>query len=270
MPYARRNYRRGGSYTRTPYKRRSTRYVYTVGGTPRARAIANEPVKVAMVENMVRDKEANENRTSICKVPGLVVPDKTLVKLKYTDRVNMGITSPAVIAIQQYSGNSAFDPNYTGVGGQPNGFDQWATFYRKYCIMASKFKVKLIPLGTTAPTSAMEVVVVPVPSTAIPTGASTNINVLRQQKYACWNVFGQGMDLPRCETYMETGKLYGKSKDAIKAEDNFNALTTADPATEWTWILATAPVDGISTTPCYAYIEIVYYAMFYDRIPITD
>lgn len=269
MPYTYRGGKRRGTkrYSSGPY--RKSRYVYGSSGiTARRVALRNRPIQVAQGPNMVEDPEGQANQNTICRVPGITVPDKTLVKLKYVQRVNMSITAAAQVQIQKFSGNSAFDPDYTGVGTQPNGYDQWAAFYSKYCVMASKFKVKLIPTGTTAPTSALEAVVVPVPSTSTPAGAT--IDAIKQQKYACWNVFGQGMDLPRCETYMETGKLYGKSKDAIKAEDNFSALVTADPATEWTWILATTAVDQSSSCPCYAYVEVVYYVMFSDRYPITD
>lgn len=37
-------------------------------------------------------------------------------------------------AKQQFRLNSAFDPDYTGAGTQPYGFDQWATLYNHYVV----------------------------------------------------------------------------------------------------------------------------------------
>jgi hypothetical protein len=43
--------------------------------------------------------------------------------------------------LQQFRGNSCFDPDYTGVGVQPYGWDQIAAIYGRYRVVSSKITV---------------------------------------------------------------------------------------------------------------------------------
>lgn len=42
------------------------------------------------------------------------------------------------LAYHTWRASSPFDPNYSGTGHQPNGFDQWATFYNTYTVLGAK------------------------------------------------------------------------------------------------------------------------------------
>jgi len=47
-----------------------------------------------------------------------------------------------------FRANSLYDPNYTGGGHQPNGFDQLIAAYNHFTVISSKIRVKLKQLGT--------------------------------------------------------------------------------------------------------------------------
>lgn len=71
-----------------------------------------------------------------------VVPHETTVRMRYVDQI---LINPAIDSLATYAfrANSLYDPNYTGVGHQPLGYDQAATLYERYCVVASKITVKL-------------------------------------------------------------------------------------------------------------------------------
>lgn len=82
---------------------------------------------------------AKKSRTAykVATVPRpLVTPNGIVVTMPYVDcRVlSSGITN---FTYHIYRGASLFDPDFTGVGHQPLGHDQWATLYQRYRVLSS-------------------------------------------------------------------------------------------------------------------------------------
>lgn len=68
-----------------------------------------------------------------------------VVTLKFAREftLNPGIGGASVEYV--FRANSVYDPDYTGVGGQPYGHDQWASIYAAYCVIRSRIKVTASP-----------------------------------------------------------------------------------------------------------------------------
>lgn len=66
--------------------------------------------------------------------------NKRKVTFKYVEdfTLNPGIGTAAV---HVFSANGMFDPNITGTGHQPRGFDQCMQLFDRYCVIASKCRV---------------------------------------------------------------------------------------------------------------------------------
>lgn len=81
-------------------------------------------------------------------------PKSQKVELTYCEELTVpnrqASTTPFIFRL-----NSCYDPNYTGVGHQPRGFDQWMNIYNNYTVIGARVKVE--PLfrsgGTNAPTT---------------------------------------------------------------------------------------------------------------------
>lgn len=75
-------------------------------------------------------------------------PQQMKVRLKYVDEYVMTSTAGAV-ANQAFRMNSVFDPDFTGVGHQPYGFDQYASLYNVYTVLGSKLTATWAPFTQT-------------------------------------------------------------------------------------------------------------------------
>lgn len=73
-------------------------------------------------------------------------PGKLRVTLRYSQTLNMANSVAGTIESYLFRANSIFDPDYTGVGHQPIGHDQWMAFYRRYKVTDSTIVVT--PLKT--------------------------------------------------------------------------------------------------------------------------
>lgn len=65
------------------------------------------------------------------------LPTSRLIKFRY---VSNGILDAPIgtTATHVYRINSIHDPDFTGIGHQPLGHDEWSAFYEKYCVQGAK------------------------------------------------------------------------------------------------------------------------------------
>ncbi len=99
---------------------------------------------------IARMRRSGRKRNVISRVPrALIVPASKIVQLKYVSPVPYnggGLDAGAsVTANYIFRANSCFDPDLTGTGIQPPGFDQWKQFYTTYEVLASHITWEIIP-----------------------------------------------------------------------------------------------------------------------------
>jgi len=81
------------------------------------------------------------------KLPLGGMPASKMVRLRYAEEFNLNPPSSGPVAYT-FSANGAYDPNITGVGHQPNGFDQMMQFYNHYQVIKSKCMAKFTATTT--------------------------------------------------------------------------------------------------------------------------
>uniref|UniRef100_UPI00404823FF hypothetical protein n=1 Tax=Shewanella sp. TaxID=50422 RepID=UPI00404823FF len=100
----------------------------------------------------VRKKRTTKKRGAVFRLQKQMpvgFPKTNAVKLRYVEHVTLDAGIGA-IASYAYRANSCFDPNYTGTGHQPNGFDQWSTFYNHYIVVGALMKATFTMADATA------------------------------------------------------------------------------------------------------------------------
>ena len=90
-----------------------------------------------------RKRPKKNTRPSILTVTGLgnIMPDKLRCKLKYTVRQHHNFAS--IVGNYIFNANSLHDPDRTGVGHQPMGFDQLKAMYNRYKVYACSYKATI-------------------------------------------------------------------------------------------------------------------------------
>lgn len=77
-------------------------------------------------------------------------PAQCTVKLAYVDSISLdAIAGPDSFAYYIFRANSAYDPDFTGTGHQPMGFDEYMKLYDHYQVKWSSIKVTNMPTQST-------------------------------------------------------------------------------------------------------------------------
>jgi len=93
-------------------------------------------------------------------------PPRTKKMLRYSG--NFGLTSTAgVVASYVLRANDCFDPDFTGTGHQPMGFDQMMVFYNHFCVVSCRLIACMKSASGTALTAAIRVDASSTPLTVI-------------------------------------------------------------------------------------------------------
>lgn len=77
-------------------------------------------------------------------------PRSKMVKLRYTTEINLNPGAAGAAASYVFGANAMYDPDITGGGHQPKGFDEWMTFYDHYTVVGSKITVQPAVFATVA------------------------------------------------------------------------------------------------------------------------
>ncbi len=197
----------------------------------------------------VRRKRRSNPTTTIIRAPS-GFPDKLLVKLKYPFEWN-----PALSFEEEYvfRGNGAQDPEFTGVGAQPIGYDEWSSFYDSYRVFASK--IKIMASNETPNTDVTFSVYPHVSSTGDTTNAVWANAYVRQKTVT--------NERPTTiVSYMKTSKIKGRPDLIVTVEDSFGASTSGVPAQQWYWHVQFEANSSVNMVKVYARIIITYYIQF--------
>lgn len=81
------------------------------------------------------------------KFPRNGVSKTARAKLRYCEEVSLSSNGISTVTRYVFAVNSLFDPNVTGTGNQPVGFDEWMNLYNLYTVVGGQMTVA--PLAAT-------------------------------------------------------------------------------------------------------------------------
>jgi len=164
-----------------------------------------------------------------------------------------------------FTGNGLYDPNVTGTGHQPMGFDQMMLFYEHYCVVAAKALIQFVGTDSDFP-NVVGVYVSPdaVASTdhvkAIENGLIETRLIDNEASAG-----GTGQRMARMEIDLDIAKIHGRRSQRDVVDDpELRGSSTANP-TEMTYFGITAwgfPIG--SPLQVYAAVTIVYDTVFFE------
>lgn len=163
-----------------------------------------------------------------------------------------------------YRLNSMFDPDFTGIGPQPQGWDQYKAIYVKYKVVAVTLEVTFTNPSTSGLIVACQL---SNPNDTITlTGTSAQTSDSRynvEQRYL--NDTGSQQVTIKRRFPMED--LLGITPEMFRGDDqNFSAVIGANPARVPFVRVAIADVSGAAGQTCTGVVKIIYHTMIFSRI----
>lgn len=191
----------------------------------------------------------------VMKGVGFISP-RLITRMKYTDNVTIS-TLPTVTSSYEFRLNSVYDPNYTGSGHQPYGFDQLAALYSRYRVFATKWIIQIPPTSDV-----LHMAVLPV------NGATTITSFTQVAEYP--KAMVKSCSAATNTTYFK-GKCYlprlgGDKRSEYKSDDRFGALCTTNPTEDMKLQFYQYNPSASATVTTRFFITLIYYTEFYDPI----
>ena len=74
-------------------------------------------------------------------------PDSRLTRHRYCDNINLYQALPGTPEFYLFGANNGYDPDHSGTGHQPMGWDEMAAVYGTYAVVGSKITVRCSPVA---------------------------------------------------------------------------------------------------------------------------
>lgn len=153
-----------------------------------------------------------------------------------------------------FSGNSPFDPDVSGVGVQPYGWDEhFPGLFQMYNVFASKIEIYF---SASTSNSRLRLFIIPSRTlwaslTAVDPSDLTASPFTRQ---LCYNSI-DGSRGTRLSNYMSTRRLH---PDTVYKDDRFASLYNTSPANRWYWHFVLWDMDATDANILFD-VRITYY-----------
>lgn len=159
--------------------------------------------------------------------------------------------------VHVFRGNSPYDPDATGFGVQPYGYDQMSNLYSTINVLASAIKVtaNVIP-GETFGT---KVTCLIAPSRFDTSLAYQDLSDLRANGNYRMSIFSHEQGLTRkniVRNYMSTRRLY---PDYTPKLQNFSTTFGGNPTNQWYWLVFFDTSTFLDEVQVAFDVEITYY-----------
>lgn len=190
-----------------------------------------------------------------------VCPDSVTVPLTY---FSYDSYTAAYAGQHLYSLNSVFDPDITGTGTQPVGFDQWSAFYNRYRVDKVRVEVDYSNLSTI---SATDVLLIANNDNGSLTGqaAFQSATCAPFASDQLLSIAGSGKDSCRIVRTFDVAKVLGVDKVRHRSNPDYSAVTTANPSENaYIHVVAQDVLYNNNITIRFK-IKITYLTTFFDR-----
>ena len=162
------------------------------------------------------------------------IPQRYITKMKYSEYVATDATG-----MYRFNLNSIYDPNRTGTGHQPYGFDTMATLYNRYRVISCGWRIQCMRGYNSDP----------VQIGAIPSNESltfTTLSELRENPRAKYILQNPGAPVQQLTGKSYLPSLVGRTKQQYMSDDSYQAQVTNSPGElALLNILTTSNTDGV-------------------------
>lgn len=200
------------------------------------------------------------------------IPQQARYRFVYNDTdFSSTMAFPAYQGHQVWRGNSLFDPDLTGAGVQPYGFDQLCagagTAFSRYRVYASKITLyPTLKLGGTAVATQIRLVMFPFRAEVNPTytGVDDLCRLPGSRTLVLRSADNNGKT--KMSLYTSTRRMYPD----IPEDSNLAAAYTASPTISWCWHLYCDTLQQGAEGLLGYDVKITYYAKLFKTDDINE
>ncbi len=182
------------------------------------------------------------------------MPDRLFVKMRYA--TSLVLQPGAASASHVYRGNSVNDPDFTGVGHQPMGLDQYANFWDRTYVTSCSMNV----FCTSSTSKAVRVTILPQNISTV----SADQNSLAERPRSRTGLISNSDGVLHLFTSNTTKAITGE-----RYTDDMTALIGANVNVPWFYIISAHAVDQSSASVVDISVELLYTTQFFHKKPLT-
>ncbi len=195
------------------------------------------------------------------------MPSKLKRTFNYAEKITMNAPAGAS-ASYRFSCNGMYDPNRSGVGHQPMGFDQFVgVLYDHFTVIAAKITVTAMSQTTTVP-QANQIMSIQIRDTST---ATTPIERAIEQGRAVYGHIGSSSGsaaVLKLTHKVAPHKFLGRSHPL--SDPDLKGNNTADPAEECFFEINVASQDGDDPEDLDLLVVIEYTAILTERVRLLQ
>lgn len=185
-------------------------------------------------------KTSNQIATSAKRASTARGPLNVKQRATFVYAENVALNPAGAPANYVFSCNGLYDPNITGTGHQPRGFDQLMALYDHYVVIGARITV----MYSNQDGSNAQFVTVRVLDTATPTATTKNVMENRYVKAACADVATGGNPSGSLDLSINPNKFLGRSKPL--SDPDVKGSAAANPVEQCYFHISTFATDSLT------------------------
>ncbi len=203
-------------------------------------------------------KRKRQPKAKLVKSIPFILPSTHLCKLRYNTNLNMDASTGST-AFHLMRANDLYDPDATGIGHQPLGFDQLMTLYNKFVVLGSIIKCNFTTQSTGA-TAVQYVGVFPTTDSSI----NADPHILMEQKGIKKKLLGpyDSGSYPIVTSSYSAKRWWGGKVTSNTGQSGTDSSSPSDIVNYAVW--CGAVTSTVSPAVCYANVTIEYVVLFKD------
>jgi hypothetical protein len=192
------------------------------------------------------------------------VPDTVHLPLRYSDNFDL---VGAVISDQVINLNSIFDPDRTGVGHQPLGYDQWALFYNRYLVETVDMKIDFVNISANSTSDVL--VHCSNDATAITTVAQFQANT--EAPYSESNLVSSitGINYWSVSRRISLNSITGVTAEKYRTDDVYQAQFGSNPSEVLALHICAKDFSFTTNISMKVRVTLTFWCMLFDRLQLT-
>lgn len=215
------------------------------------------PVKRRKPKSKAPTAHSGRTAQDELKLQTPLFPARVQKRLPYFEPAISLTGTGGVIQNYFFSANAVYDPNVTGTGHQPLGFDTMMTYYEQYTVVASKITVECCANGIQAGTFAISLT----PDTtagALPDVVENGLCVLKTIDGR--GTIGTGQRIGSLSLPCNVARYFGrKSKKDLIDSSELSGTAAANPSEQVYFMISAWGFGGFSDNTAFQMTALVEY-----------